>query len=53
LALALLHLVEAGNAEGLSFKTPRSGFHYVLTATLAGNTIHDAGMAGDLSFRLF
>ena len=29
-----------------------SGFHYLLTATLASNTIHDAGAVGKIPVRL-
>jgi len=51
--LSLLQLVEAGNAEGLSFKAPRAGFHYLLAATLASDTIHDAGVTGEFPLGLF
>jgi len=50
---ALFHFVEAGNTKGLSFRAPRAGFHYLLTATLASNTIHDAGVTGEFPLGLF
>ena len=53
LALTLLQLVEAGNAKGLSFKAPGAGFHDLFGAGLASDTIHDAGVAGDLPLWLF
>ena len=51
--LALLQLVEAGNAESLARKAPRAGFHHSLATRLAGDTVHDAGVAGDLPLRFF
>ena len=51
--LTLLELAEAWNTKLLASKPPSAGFHDPLTAGLAGESVHYAGMAGDLPLRLF
>lgn len=51
--LSLLNLFETGNTERLTGKASSAGFHDPLTAGLTGETVHDAGIAGDIPLRLF
>ena len=51
-ALALLHLVETGNAECFAREAPGAGFHNSFATGLADDTLRNAGVAGYLALRL-